>query len=283
MNAREPLGPEERALASRLREWSVAPPSDALDARILAQARGAVARPARRSRPLLLGLASAATLVLAVGVVWRVLEPPSAELAPLPEAVPQMRATDADAAGGPGPGSAPAAAEALQDDGYRRAPVPVPPGSPALQRPVAARESQSGPPPAPPAPAAPPAVMAEPLAEPPAAAARVQPPPAAPPAPPPAPAPAPAGTASAGEAADRGSRMLGPPAADQERSRVPEARAEGGNALPETPTAAIARIRTLIAAGALAQARAEVARLRQGSPDLILPPDLQALADGPSH
>lgn len=78
MNAREPLSPEEQALSNRLGEWSPGGPSAALDARILAQARGAVAAPAKRSqrRPWLVSLASAAALILTVGVVWRTIEAP---------------------------------------------------------------------------------------------------------------------------------------------------------------------------------------------------------------
>lgn len=93
MSAREPLTAEERQLAERLAEWSVGAPSAQIEQRILSQARAAVAvapaRPAagRRRPPWLLGLASAAVLTLAVGVVWRVVEAPS-ESAIFMESVP---------------------------------------------------------------------------------------------------------------------------------------------------------------------------------------------------
>lgn len=81
MNAREPLTVEERLLAGRLAEWSVGAPSVQIEQRILAQARAAVVSAAsmtqgRKRQPWLFGLASAAVLTLAVGVVWRVSEAP---------------------------------------------------------------------------------------------------------------------------------------------------------------------------------------------------------------
>ena len=78
------LTPDERALAENLaRIGPRAEPSPALDARVLAAARDAVAVPRRRHRrwPAVLGLA--ASLVLAVGLAWR--------LRPVPDGVPQTR------------------------------------------------------------------------------------------------------------------------------------------------------------------------------------------------
>jgi hypothetical protein len=78
------LTPDERALAERLARISPrAEPSPALDARVLASARDAVAVPQRRHRrwPAVLGLV--ASLVLAVGLAWR--------LRPVPDAGPQAR------------------------------------------------------------------------------------------------------------------------------------------------------------------------------------------------
>lgn len=90
---REPLTPEEREWAQRLSRLgpSAGPPS-AIDARILAAAHAAVAtpraRPSRRRWPVALGVA--ASLVLAVGVAWRLRplpEPPQASsaIAPMPQ------------------------------------------------------------------------------------------------------------------------------------------------------------------------------------------------------
>ena len=82
----EPLSQEEQALAQRLVQWKTGEPDTALDQKILAQARSAVAtptaRPDRRNsrRPWLVGLASAATFVFAVGLIWRVAEQPSESL-----------------------------------------------------------------------------------------------------------------------------------------------------------------------------------------------------------
>ncbi|RNF84993.1 hypothetical protein [Montanilutibacter psychrotolerans] len=80
----EPLTPEERALADRLTRLGPHDgPPPALDARILAAAHAAVAAPARPRRRrwlaltgmpaggLITGVGMAATLVLALGVVWQ--------------------------------------------------------------------------------------------------------------------------------------------------------------------------------------------------------------------
>lgn len=131
----EPLSPEEQALAQRLAQWKTGEPDAALDRIILAQARSAVsteaASPIRRPgrRPWLVGLASAATFVFAVGLVWRVAEQapeplaemargqepavaadesveivfmePSAPIAPLPSPpAPPAPAADVDVSGG---------------------------------------------------------------------------------------------------------------------------------------------------------------------------------------
>lgn len=89
MSSREPLSEEERALARRLDEWSPGSPSAALDARILAQSQSAVAislKPSRR--PWLISVASAAVLVLTVGVVWRTVQAPRDESLIAPPATP---------------------------------------------------------------------------------------------------------------------------------------------------------------------------------------------------
>jgi len=79
----DPLDANERALAELLARDALPGPSPQLDARILAAARSATtASPSRRPRPRwIAGMGIAATLVLAIGIAWR--------LRPLP---PQPRA-----------------------------------------------------------------------------------------------------------------------------------------------------------------------------------------------
>lgn len=91
---REPLSPEERALADRLaRDGAHASPSAALDAAILGAARCAVASPAparvavaaapaarrRRPRRWPIGVGIAASLALAVGIAWQLRPGPGDE------------------------------------------------------------------------------------------------------------------------------------------------------------------------------------------------------------
>lgn len=97
MSRHDALNELERELARQLRDGPSPQPDDALDARILAQARAAVSPvPVQRvrRRPWLVGLASAAVLVLSVGVIVRVVdEPPDAESALLQRpAEPELRA-----------------------------------------------------------------------------------------------------------------------------------------------------------------------------------------------
>ncbi|NZA28426.1 hypothetical protein H0E84_18790 [Luteimonas sp. SJ-92] len=150
---REPLTPDERALADRLaRSAPRAEPSPALDARILAAARAA-ARPAagggsggldgrgrrpRRRWPATLGIA--ASLALALGIAW--------QLRPVPEslpAVPRAAESAADAADAPAaarPASAPPddAAQVRAPDPHREVrTLPAPPPLRAEAPPPAAR------------------------------------------------------------------------------------------------------------------------------------------------
>lgn len=68
----EDLAREERELAALYRRLPKAEPDAALDARVLTDADRAVARPARRrAQPWLVGLGSAAALVLVAGIAWR--------------------------------------------------------------------------------------------------------------------------------------------------------------------------------------------------------------------
>lgn len=70
---REPLDADEAAIARVQRALPAAEPPAALDARILAQARAAVSRPARRPRPWFLGagFGAAAAAVMAAGIAWQ--------------------------------------------------------------------------------------------------------------------------------------------------------------------------------------------------------------------
>jgi hypothetical protein len=79
MTSREPLSPDEQALAERLHGWATGGPSAQLDDRILAQSRAAVGAKRVVRRPWLVSVASAAALVLTVGVVWRVSESPRSD------------------------------------------------------------------------------------------------------------------------------------------------------------------------------------------------------------
>ncbi|WP_407351354.1 hypothetical protein [Luteimonas sp. R10] len=129
---REPLTPEERALAERLARTSPrAEPPPALDARILAAARAATeaptgsARPRRRRWPATLGIA--ASLALAVGIAW--------QLRPLPQAPPPASEVPASEAAAPRP--AESAAQAIAD-------VPAAPAderAASARRPVATQQA----------------------------------------------------------------------------------------------------------------------------------------------
>ena len=70
---REPLSPEEAALARVYATLPGGEPPAALDARVLAQARAAVAPARSRSRPwfLMPGVGAAAAAVMAAGLAWQ--------------------------------------------------------------------------------------------------------------------------------------------------------------------------------------------------------------------
>lgn len=282
---RTPLTAEERALAQRLAVLGPrGEPSPALDARILAAAHAAAgerARPRRQQRwPLMLGVA--ASLVLAVGVAWR--------LRPLPEAPPAYRsqtvsatkampapaanATDAveeaaaaEAGGAAAAATAPAGAPPAAASGARteqRQPDAFPnparqlPGTPALPEP-------------PPIVFDAPAAIAAPL---------------------PAPAPPEAATQSPASAVPAGQTSNTVQRATQSRERsagklvdadipadsmaeedVPPATADA----PEVRDAWLQRIRELAAAGMLDDARASLREFIRRWPDYPLPDDLRAL------
>ena len=91
---REPLSPEEAALARVYATLPGGEPPAALDARVLSQARAAVAQARRRSRPwfLMPGVGAAAAAVMAAGLAWQLgwlgdAQLPEATHAPLSESV----------------------------------------------------------------------------------------------------------------------------------------------------------------------------------------------------
>lgn len=151
---REPLDENEREFARVVRALPGGEPSASLDARILKAAQDAVAAaPSRRARSwaaggALWGIGSAAAAVLAIGVGWQVLAPPSSTL-PVP-ATPTS--------------SAPAAMEEsgttveFKDEAPRAFDNSPPPPEAAAAQPRPARAPM--PPPPPPAAPPPPAMEA---------------------------------------------------------------------------------------------------------------------------
>ena len=306
----DPLDADERALAEALARDALPGPSPQLDARILAAARSATATtatrsPSRRPRPRwIAGMGIAATLVLAIGIAWR--------LRPLPPAVP-------------------AASEAPQADMVR---ILEPTARTASPQPPAAEDAVYRQMTSPPA-----QVLSKPVpAERESAAARKQAPPEPPvvfdepspmdaPTPPPAP-PAPAAVAAPqpianGMAAPAASTMQAAPMQKQADSydeaknldriqvtgsRIPDsapqafsheasgmdaaaaadAAAEGGVSravLDEEPPATadspqvqeawLQRIRELLSAGETDAARNSLAEFRRRYPKYVLPEDLR--------
>ncbi|GAA5010409.1 hypothetical protein [Pseudoluteimonas lycopersici] len=317
MNRRpDPLDADERALADLLARDALPGPSPQLDARILAAARAAIepARASRRPRPRwIAGMSIAATLVLAVGIAWR--------LRPLPHRAPAAQDTSVSAVrmieppartASPQP---PAAADAV----YRRMrsppaqvlskPVPTeresaaaadkvsPPPEPAVAFDEPSPMDTQAPPPAPPPPPAP-AVAQKPAANAMAApaastmqAAKSQPPAAAA-------APEAFEPARAKEEArtlDRiettGSRIRRDDAFGTGRvdaAAVADAAAEDGvprAVLDQEPPATadspqvrdawLQRIRELLSAGETEAARNSLAEFRRRYPKYALPEDLQ--------
>lgn len=95
----EPLDPNERELARVLRALPAGEPPAALDARILKAASDALAASARRRRFAWLGtgsalwsIGSAAAAVLAIGIAWKTVAPPTRNL---PATTPAPVAADA--------------------------------------------------------------------------------------------------------------------------------------------------------------------------------------------
>jgi resuscitation-promoting factor RpfA len=257
-----PLSSEERALARRLAELHVAgEPSAALDARILAAARNAAGRShRRRTWPAAFGLA--ASLLLAVGIAWR--------LRPLP---PERPAQTVDMG----------AQRAL-----RTVSVEPPPSAP-----LPSEQAATAPPPQmaakivarPPAPVVLDAPVAAPPSEPsldsPSPMALPPPPPPAPPAEtdPKLPARAEAATQvpktvdqDAASAADAAAADSG--RGDEPEDEVPPATADS----PAVRDAWLQRIHGLVDSGDIAGARASLRAFTQRYPAYALPEDLRALA-----
>ena len=312
----DPLDADERALADLLARDALPGPSPQLDARILAAARSATtatttttASPSRRPRPRprwIAGMSIAATLVLAIGIAWRLRPLPPQQQPARDMTVSAVRVVEPAArTASPQP---PAAADAV----YRQ--MPSPPAQQAAkaipaERDSAAAADKASPPPGPPVVYDAPAPM------------DVQ---APPPAPPPAP-PAPSNPAANSEAASamanaqaakasapamRAATASPPNAFEQQGQRgdartldriettsagvdaaaAADAAAEGGISravLDEEPPATadspqvqeawLQRIRELLSAGETDAARNSLAEFRRRYPKYALPEDLRPL------
>jgi hypothetical protein len=290
MNPRhDPLDADERALAALLAREESPGPSPQLDARILAAARG-VSNPAttlHRPRPRWIAAMSiAATLVLVVGIAWR-LRPlpqrPMASEAPVAMRVSATASAEASRMAAPGEArTAPASAAVTE-------PAPVD----AVRR-VAADARVEAPPPEPPVASAKPAPME-------AAAPRAFPAPPPPPvaaaapavAQPAMPAAAPAANVS-GEMAKQARAQDRAETLDRIDAAAAADAAASGAALPsrevldeEPPATAdspqvqdawLQRIRDLLSAGDADGARSSLAEFRRRYPDYALPEDLRRVA-----
>jgi len=287
---REPLDPDERALAERLaRLGPHGEPPGAIDARILAAAHAATNATPRRTRRLPLALGAAASLVLALGLAWQLRTlldpPPPSESASADMAAPQVDRSKAAA-----PATEPAQERAAAGDDAAEARPDARVAGPDRAQEVAAE------------PAAPPPPNAQATVKPeafpsPAAPFPPQPSPPPPAPPPPAPAartaapaaPAPSADTAATEAAAAGTRGR---AAESRRHLEPRrdaapqamqesAAADDGLVARETEAhlrqAQLARIRELRDAGHIAQARDELDAFLARWPGYPLPDDLQPL------
>lgn len=213
----DPLDAHERALAELLARDALPGPSPQLDARILAAARAATtpaAVPGHRPRPRwIAGMGIAATLVLAIGLAWRLrpLPPQRPAAAEAPAPIATMRV------GEPAPsGTAPAADVAQPRMQAKAVPTaaPVPP-LPRERMPQAASK---------PAPPAPPVAFDEPAPMDSAEAAKAFAVPPPPPAPPPPPVAAPEPSAN-GMAVPAAAKAQAPAAAAVPADKFEAARA----------------------------------------------------------
>ena len=261
---------EERALALRLaRVGPHGEPSPQLDATVLAAARAALDAPPRstqRSRRWPVALGVAASLVLAVGVAWRLRPLPPGSSADL--AAPTRAATTKPAPAAVGPaGAAPvaqAAPEAASDASIAmETPPPLPP---APHRSAKAASPAPAPEVQPDTDVAPPVILDMPSAA---------------PAPPSAPTP---------DAAER--KVDASPAANQatepDRASMSDDQSEAGDepldAMPPATADApgvrdawLSRIRALIDSGDVAGGRRSLRAFVERYPDYPLPEDLRAL------
>ena len=303
MNRRpDPLDPNERELADLFSRDALPGPSPQLDARILAAARAA-AEPAtapRRPRPRwIAGMALAATLVLAVGIAWRLRpmhERPMVTSIPAAVRVGEAR-DDAAASAAAEVGAPPMESQPreLPEAGAAE------PGAPPQRKPASPPEppvvfdqpspmDTQAPPPAPPPPApvpVPQAVVAN-------GVAASAPAPAAPAAPPATlPDAFPQARQKAAGSLDRvqvtGSRIERN--VDADAAAAADAAAEDGvsrEVLDEEPPATadspqvrdawLQRIRELLAAGETEAARNSLAEFRKRYPKYALPEDLGRIA-----
>jgi hypothetical protein len=288
---REPLTPEEQALARRIAQLGPqGEPSPALDARVLAAARADEARGRRsslRPRPWPVALGVAASLVLAIGLAWR--------LRPLPVPIEGAASTDT-ARQQPAASSAqekttgePAAAFVLPPPRDVALPA-VRPEAPAPVESQPARVAAAPEPVQPMPPPEPPVVLEAPAA--PMAAEAL-------PAPPPPAEPRTEAGSNAAKTLDRvdvtGSHIrrsdnaaaeqaaeesgfdaaaaADQAAGDEPMREVPPATADS----PEVREAWLQRIRELVAAGQTEAARASLKEFVRRHPDASLPDDLRAL------
>jgi len=280
------LNSEEQALAARLtRLGPHAEPSSALDARVLAAAHAAAKAPAgrpalrRRRWPAVLGLA--ASLVLAVGLAWRLRPQPQPAPAPRQEHVAVLRTVvpPAPSIAPPAESAAPSApAEASRNasgtdqtssaeekpaapaEPSQRPAEVEPPAAPAAKTVFDTPTPMSLPPPPPAPPQAPPdnALRAR-------AAAAAAPPPAA---------PVVQDNAADTSEAEQADTSSGAREGDEPSDEVPPATVDS----PVVRDAWLQRIQRLVDAGDIAGARASLREFERRYPDYALPEDLRALA-----
>jgi Meckel syndrome type 1 protein len=252
MNHHEPhsddeRSPEERELAALYRNLPQASPDARLDAAILDAATRAVAPAARRRPRWPIALGTAATLVLAAGLAWRMRDEPTR--APPTAPAPVIEARD------PAPASAPAAAVAEQatelplanaSSVVREKPLAKTMMAPGAMQAIATRRNE-----APRAEKSPGVQLLAP---------GVEPMPAQSPSPPPAP-PAPA----ARQAITEGFAADAPGSATRNAETV------------DSPERRVAEIRKRLRTGDRDGAKEALAALRKQYPDYRLPSDLRQL------
>ncbi len=250
-------------------------PPPALDARILAAARAAVARPARR-RPAWLAwavpLSTTAVLVLGISLLFKmqreapetlrdaVAPPPAARNEAAPSAAP---ATESEPAAKPAGADKAAVTAAVRPPRPKREPATAEPARPAPEAPAVdaapARESAES------AAAAPAGAAPGPVLSPsPAQPARA-----------PRSAPTPANAAAdlfeqKGQAAAPNRQFA--PAFSQSLGKL-----KGASPATESPEQWVESLRRLVRAGRIEEARKSLEELRERHPDFAVPEDLQAL------